>query len=114
MDTNAAQQMHKAQTRHPSSWLGRSASRWLQRSRGNQLTPRLLPQQALNLTGNEAVTHDEPEADQIRAQMRLPDRQVASPVSWAASKIPVFAPDRLNQSQVQPPIIQPKLFVGEV
>lgn len=88
-------------------------ARMLQWIISNQTTVPPFLQPARNLTGN--VPHDHSEQAEARARE-------APVASWDFSRIPIFAPDRTNQSQAQSPLTSPpaqdaihrKLAVGRV
>src|SRR3954467_15913111 len=67
----------------------------LQRGIGNQAMLRLLAQRATRLIVSESHEHDEQVADPAAARAATPG------ASWDFSRIPAFAPDRVNRGQVQ-------------
>jgi hypothetical protein len=81
---------------------------FLQRSIGNQATPRYLTNRLSNSTAKKI--------EEYGPEVSRAVREAPGP-SWDFSKIPVFPPDQPNRSQASyplPGIIQPKLAIGEV
>jgi hypothetical protein len=82
----------------------------LQRTIGNQAVLRLLSQRAESLTGSRSDEHHRQEANP--APVAGP--KTAPIMLWDLLNIPVFLPDRTSRPQTSPPLIQPKLVVGQV
>src|SRR3954470_16735622 len=79
----------------------------------NQALLRLLQseaQRAESLTGSTSANHQTHEA----GRGLTAGAEAAPSASWDFSKIPVFAPNRPSGPEARPPLLQPKLTVGEV
>src|SRR3954453_8899322 len=93
-------------------------ARMLQATIGNQATLRYLTQRLSNLPAKEPAERHEQEA----VPENMTAREAPRGPSWDFSKIPVFSPERINQTRVQSPtaapslaaVIQPRLAMGPV